>query len=154
MKVLKANRKSASESVNLTIKLPANLMKRLRKIAESRGLTVSTIVRKHLKWITSPYVICFGCGRKLSLANSRMCVSCYWIMCPHCGVCGCSIGDDARSRSSYWRKLIKELLQAPYEDLVKGYISPDERNQLLAKLRKKKQHAETTLTHPSCIKST
>ena len=98
----------------LTVSISQDILNRAKKVAEDRGIPISNLIENFLNFFVNPWVYCFRCGKKFYVGKSEVCPKCGYLLCPYCGACRCTLGDEEAPLVFYMRRV--------YEDLLKGRI--------------------------------
>lgn len=94
----------------LTLTVNPEIIAKAKEKAREHGTSISKLVENFLKFYTQPTVHCFNCGKKFDVTAAEICPKCGWFICPHCGACGCNLGEEARKVAYQMKKVYDELI--------------------------------------------
>jgi len=94
----------------LTVTINKKILENAKKVAEEKHLPLSGAIENFLEFFVEPSVYCFKCGRKFTSKEAEVCTKCGWMICPHCKVCGCSLGEETLRAVFYMRRTFEDLL--------------------------------------------
>ena len=93
----------------LTITIDSDTLKKFKKICKERHLTVSGVIQNFIEFFVNPQFYCFECGEPFDAEGAQPCPKCSWMICPNCGVCGCSLDEDIIKAIFQMRKTFEDL---------------------------------------------
>ena len=93
----------------LTLSIDAEITEQAKIKASKSGISLSKLVENALKYYVNPTVYCFKCGTRFSINETEVCPKCGWYVCPHCGACACSLGEEGVKVAFYMRRTLKEV---------------------------------------------
>jgi predicted Zn-ribbon and HTH transcriptional regulator len=97
---------SSKERLELTI--DRNVKREAMKVASQGQL--SGLVENYLRFLISPTVRCFKCGKEFTSKQVEACPKCDWMKCKHCHVCGCWMNTETAAAMRHMRWVFEELI--------------------------------------------
>jgi len=97
-----------------TFTIDASLSRKFKEICDERHLKYSGVLENFVRFFVNPSLYCFGCGNQFNVEGADVCTKCGWMVCTHCGICGCGLNEGVVEAIFHMRRT--------YEDLLMGRI--------------------------------
>lgn len=101
---------TSTPKTKLTLSIDRTLLQEAKEASEERQIPLSRLVENYLRFLARREAYCFKCGESFPLSAAKNCPKCGWLLCPHCDVCRCGLGEEAATTAYHMRRTLEGLL--------------------------------------------
>lgn len=94
----------------LTLTVDPKVHAEAKKVADSRGFAISTLVESYMRFLANPTVYCIKCSAKFNSKDAKLCTKCSWMKCQECGACVCGLDERTATAMYNMRRVYEELI--------------------------------------------